>query len=41
MYETLIRELDDGRAIHLYPRMYNLLLTVSPSIDSPTWDDGY
>lgn len=33
--------LPDGRVIRVQERMYNSQLTISPSIGSPFWDDGF
>lgn len=33
--------LDDGRALRVHGRMFNTLLTLSRSLDAPTWEHGW
>ena len=35
------KRLEDGRVLRLNKRLYNTLLTVSPSVESLVWDDGW
>lgn len=34
------RELEDGRTVYLFPRMYNILVAMGQTGDDG-WDDGY
>lgn len=40
-YGRLFRELADGRALHVTRRMFNSLLTLSPSLNSWSWTEGW
>lgn len=33
--------LDDGRVLRATERVYNTLLTISPSLESLTWEHGW
>ena len=35
------RVLRDGRCLRVEERMFNTLLTLSPSLDSPVWLEGW
>ena len=35
------KRLEGGRVLRVHRRMFNTLLTVSPSIESPWWSDGW
>ena len=33
--------LDDGRVLRVTKRLYNTILTLSKSLDDPTWEHGW
>lgn len=35
------KRLEDGRVLRVHERMFNTLLTVSRTLESPFWDDGW
>jgi hypothetical protein len=37
----VFKRLDDGRVVRLNKRLFNTLLTVSPSLESLWWSDGW
>lgn len=37
----LFKPLPDGRVLRVKEQLFNTILTLSPSQQSPTWDDGW
>jgi hypothetical protein len=36
-----VRELPDGRVLHVQKRLFNTILTLSASAEDPIWDEGW
>jgi hypothetical protein len=37
----VFKRLEDGRVLRVHERMFNTLVTVSPSLESLYWSDGW